>query len=199
MKKYNLIFALILTTFSFFSCRGQNIDYSMLNCSVDQLTNYLNTSKEYFVGRNYYSAKNTKFTIQFYNTTGVYVNYKIRNSTFFSNIVSNINSKAFFRFKYCSDYNSPIVYNYETSSGNKIRYNYDELMIQVQYPSSLNTFFDSNSEFLPVFVCTRKVSYAYHTNLKCEGLQNCESQIAKSTIKEAKKYGYKICEICTNN
>ena len=199
MKNYNLIFALLLTALSFIQIRGQNIKYTMFNCSSEQLTNYLNSSNEFFIGKNYYSAKNTNFTIQFYNTTGIYANYKIRNYTYFANIVSIINSYALFKFKYCSDYNSPIIYRYDTSNGNIIRYNYDELVIQIQYPSSVNSFLDSNFEFTPVFVCTSKVSYAFHTNIKCEGLQNCESQIAKSNIKEAKKYGYKICGICTSN
>lgn len=171
----------------------------MFNCSSEQLLSYLNKSNEYLKGGKYYYAKNSKFNIEFQNTTGVYANFKITNIADFSNIVAAINSAAFLKFKFCANYNSPIVYNYETTNGNKIRYNFDERIIQIQYPSSMNSFIDSNFEFTPVFVCTSKVSYAYHTNLKCERLQNCETQIAKSNIREAKKYGYKFCEICTSN
>lgn len=197
--KKTFIIVFLLTIFTVFSSRGQNIDYYMFNCSAEQLTSYLNNSKQYLKGVNRYSANNSNFTIQFYNTTGIYANYKFKNIDYFSSIVWVIKSKAFFRYKFCSDYNSSIVYSYETSSGNIIRCNYDELTLQIQYPSSLNSFLGSNSEFTPVFICTSKVSYAYHTNLKCEGLQNCEKQIAKSNIRETKKQGYKICEICTSN
>lgn len=182
---------------------SQNISYELLNSTSENLKDYLSNNDDYFSGGTfdlpYFQGKFSDSYIKFYKSTGVIVIFNLKSQTEYLKIVQKIQNNANFRFKYCTDYNEPIVYNYQTNSGNKIRFNFNEARISIEYPSKLNSFLDSNSELTPVFVCISEGAYAYHTNLRCEGLANCDAQIAKSNIKEAKKYNYRICEICTSD
>lgn len=196
---------LILVFFFLFisSISGQEINYNLLNSTSDNLKSYLYNNDNYFSGGTsdlpYFQGKISDLHIKFYKSTGTIVIFDFKSNTEYLKIIEKIQSNANFRFKYCTDYNEPIVYNYQSSSGNKIRFDFSEMRVSVEYPSKLNSFLDSNSEFTPVFVCVSKGAYAYHTNLKCEGLANCDAKIAKSNIKEAKQYNYRICEICTSD
>ena len=147
----------------------------------------------------YFQGKESGLYIKFYKAIGITVVIDLQSQAHYSKLITEITTKANFLFKYCTDYNSPIVYNYITSSNNKIRFNYSKKQISIEYPSELGSFMETNSENLPVFVCISNDAYAYHTNLKCEGLGNCEKEVAKTNIKEAKKFKYQICEICTSD
>lgn len=137
--------------------------------------------------------------VRFYKSTGVIAKFEIGSTSKFSELVKEISRNANFRFKYCSDYDSPVVYSYDTYNGNIIRFDYNKKEISVDFPSSVNSFMNSNSDLTTVFVCLSEGAYAFHTNLKCNGLQNCDSKIAKSNIREAEKYNYKFCEICSTD
>jgi hypothetical protein len=202
MKFKKLIFFVLvnLCVGNFYS---QNITYDLLNSTSETLKEYLSNSEKYFSGGTsdlpYFQGKLNDSYIKFYKSTGVIVIFDLKSQAEYSKIIRTIQNNAYFRFKFCTDYNEPIVYNYQTNSGNKIRFNFNQMRISVEYPSKTNSFLESNSEFTPVFVCISEGAYAYHTNLRCEGLANCDAQIAKSNIKEAKKYNYRICEICTSD
>jgi hypothetical protein len=73
------------------------------------------------------------------------------------------------------------------------------MRVSIEYPSTISSLMDRNFGLTSVFVCLSADSYAFHTNLKCEGLGNCKADIAKSNISEAKKYNYRFCEKCTND
>lgn len=182
---------------------SQNLNYSHLEQNSETFQNYLAQSGNYFSGGSssypYFQGKTSNSYIKFYRSTGTTCIIDLKSEQDFISLVRKIQRNANFRFKYCTDYNEPIVYNYETYGGNKIRFNFNDMRISVEYPSKLNSFIESNSEFTSVFVCLSNDAYAYHTNLRCEGLGNCDTKIAKSNIKEAKKYNYRICEICTDD
>jgi hypothetical protein len=182
---------------------GQTISYNDLAQSSKSLKSELLNNSQYFSNGTfdlpYFQGKFDGLYIKFYDTTGIHVIFNFKSQSDYLNLVREIQNKANFRFKYCTDFDTPVVYNYETNNKNKIRFNFSETKISVQYPSKLSSFLKSRSEFITVFVCLSKNAYAYHTNLRCEGLGNCNSEIAKSHIKEAKKYNYRICEICTDD
>jgi len=198
----NRVFIFILFTF-FLKSYSQELSYNYFSTSSENLKEFLSKSNDYFSGGNsetpYFQSKNGDLYIKFHISTGTIVIFDFESQNDYLKTLNGIRKNAIFRFKYCTDYNEPIVYNYRTNNDNKIRFDYNNLRISVEYPSKLNSFLDSNSEFTPVFVCVSKGAYSYHTNLKCEGLANCDAQIAKSNIKEAKQYNYRICEICTSD
>jgi len=198
------IICLLSSFFIFcFKVNSQELNYSVFSSDSKSLKNSLYNNNDYFSGGTsdlpYFQGKQSNSYIKFYKSTGVTVIFNLKSQSEFSKTVKIIQNNANFRFKYCTDYNQPIVYNYQTNSGNKIRLNFNEMKISVEYPSKVNSFLDNNSEFTSVFVCMSEGAYAYHTNLRCEGLGNCDSKIAKSNIKEAKNYNYRICEICTTD
>ena len=196
-------FAFILTFLFSSIIFGQEITYNHLSSTSEILKDYLRNSGEFFTGENtelpYFQGKTDSKYIKFHKSTGVIVTFDFKTKSEYLSLIDDIQNKAEFRFKYCTDYDGNITYNYETYVGNKIRFNFNEMRISLEFPSELNTFLESNSEFTNVFVCVSEDAYAYHTNLKCSGLSNCEAKISKSNIKEAKKYKYKICEICTDD
>ena len=200
MKKH---FVFILA-FSFSSILfGQKITYTHLNSTSENLKEKLLHSGEYFTGENtelpYFQGKEDSKYIKFYKSTGDVVTIDFKTDSEYLAIIYDIQNNANFRFKFCTDYDENIVYNYETSSGNKIRFDFGEMRISVEYKSKLNNFLDNNSDFGSTFTCESDNSYAYHTNLKCNGLGNCEANISKTNIRSAKTNGYKICEICTDD
>ncbi len=180
---------------------AQDVNYSYFNTSSENLKKFLLDNQNYMTGGNsenpYFQGKHKSVYIKFYNTIGINVTFDIESTKDYVTVVNEISERANFRYKYCSDYDEPVVYNYESDGGNKIRYNLEKKQISVQYPSKLSSILESNDGLTTVFVCLSKQAYAYHTNLKCEGLGNCDSDIAKSTIEKVTKYDYKICEICT--
>jgi hypothetical protein len=202
MKKTIIWFLTLFSTLCF-QVYSQELNYSDFSSDSESLKSSFYNNIDYFSGGTsdlpYFQGKHNNSYIKFYKSTGISVIFDLKSQTEFLKSVRTIQKNANFRFKYCTDYNEPIVYNYQTNSGNKIRFNFNETRISVEYPSKVNSFLDSNSEFTPVFVCISEGAYAYHTNLRCEGLANCDDQIAKSNIKEAKKYNYRICEICTTD
>ncbi len=197
-------YILLVTIFLFVSnANSQEINYSQLKLSAENLKSSLYNDDDYFSGGNsdlpYFQGKKDSKYIKFYKTTGVIVTFDFKTKSEYLILIKEIQNNANFRFKFCTDYDENIIYNYETYSGNKIRFNFNEMRISLEFPSKLNDFLESNSEFTPVFVCVSDNAYAYHTNLKCSGLANCDAKISKTNIKEAKKYNYKICEICTDD
>src|SRR5690606_41106200 len=200
MKK-NFAFILV---FSFSSILfGQKITYNDLNSTSDNFKENLLKSGNYFTGENtelpYFQGKEDSKYIKFYKSTGEIATIDFKTDNEYLSIIYAIHKNANFRFKFCNDYDENIVYNYETLSGNKIRFDYGELRISIEYPSKLNNFLDNNSDFGSVFICESDNSSAYHTNLKCDGLANCEVKITKTNIRSAKKINYKICKICTDD
>lgn len=197
-----LLTSLFLAIFSF-EVSGQELEYSNFSSSSDDLKRTLNSSEEYFSGGNedlpYFQGKYNNSYIKFYKSLGTTVIFDIKSQQEYLKLVQEIRENANFRFKFCTDYDEPVVYNYEASNGNKIRLNLSQMRISVEYPSNVNSFIDRNSGLTSVFLCLSEDAYAYHTNLKCEGLGNCETDIAKSNISEAKKYNYRFCEICTDD
>lgn len=200
MKKH---FALLFTFFLTITIYGQKISYNDLNVSSDNLKRSLRNSDNYFSNEPhelpYFQGKTDSKYIKFYKSTGTVVTIDFKSQTEYLSLISQIQQRANFRFKFCTNYRENIVYNYKTSSGNKIRFNFNEMRISIEYSSTTNKFLDSNSEFTTAFVCVSKDAYAYHTNLRCEGLGNCDAKIAKTNFKEAKKYKYLFCEICTSD
>lgn len=197
-KKITLILIFVFCSIQFY---GQTLSYEYFTIAPNSLKEFLLDNDDYFSGGTsdlpYFQGKSNNIYIKFYRAIGTTVIYEFKSDTEYLKLIREIKNKANFRFKYCTSYNDPIVYNYQTTSGNKIRFNFSENRISIEYPSKLNSFLNENSEFTPVFVCVSEGAYAYHTNLKCEGLANCDAQIAKSNIKEVKKFKYRICEICT--
>lgn len=195
-------FICILLLFISSKIIGQSLEYNSLILSSNELKSAFSDDNNYFSGGNndlpYFQSKDGKLYIKFYKSTGVTVIFDFKSKTEYLKVIREIQNNANFRFKYCTDFNEPIIYNYQTNSGNKIRFSFTEMRVSVEYPSKVNSFLDSNSEFTSVFVCVSKGAYAYHTNLKCDGLANCDAEIAKSNIKEAKEYNYQFCEICTS-
>lgn len=48
-----------------------------------------------------------------------------------------------------------------------------------------------------IYVCISEDSYAFHNNYDCRGLQNCQHEIKKVTLKEARtKYQRNPCGFC---
>lgn len=200
MKKH---FALLITFFLSITIYGQKVSYNDLNVSSINLKNSLRNSGNYFSNEPhdlpYFQGKTDSKYIKFYKSTGIVVTIDFKSQNEYLILINEIQKRANFRFKFCTDYEENIVYNYITSSGNKIRFSFNEMRISIEYSSSTNKFLDSNSEFTTAFVCISKDAYAYHTNLRCEGLGNCDAEIAKTNFKEAKKYKYRFCEICTSD
>jgi hypothetical protein len=196
---FTLILALTLSSILF----GQRITYTHLNLTSENLKEILLNSGEYFTGENtelpYFQGKQDSKYIKFYKSTGDIVTIDFKTDSEYLSIIYDIQNNAVFRFKFCTDYEENIVYNYQTSSGNKIRFDYGKMRISVEYNSELNSFLDSNSDFGSTFICESDNSYAYHTNIKCSGLGNCEANVSKTNIRSAKKSGYKICKICTDD
>lgn len=199
MKIFNIIIILFLCL----NVNSQSLYYSDFSQKSESLLKSLyQDDNYYFVGNDEYPSFQGKYNdnyIRFYKSTGVIVRFIIKSGSEYNKLINDIKNNARFEYKYCSDYNSSITYNYKTDNDNEIRFNFDEAIISVEYPSSVNSFLESNSEFTPVFVCTSNVAYAFHTNLKCQGLQNCDAKIAKTNIREAKQYNYRFCEICTDD
>ena len=201
--KFKIIYFFVFFNLCFGKFYSQNINYSLLNSTSGNLKNFLLNNNDYFSGGNtdvpYFQGKHNNSYIKFYNSTGVIVVIDLKSKTDFFSLIRTVQNNAILKFKYCTDYDEPIVYNYETTNGNKIRFSYDKMRVSISYPSEINDFLNNNSGLSRVFVCTSQDAYAYHTNLRCKGLANCDSQIAKSNIQEAKSYNYQICEICTTD
>lgn len=200
MKKH---FTLLLTFILSIAIYAQKVSYHDLNVSSINLKNSLRNSGNYFSNEPhdlpYFQGKTDSKYIKFYKSTGTVVTIDFKSQIEYLTLINEIQKKANFRFKFCTDYEENIVYNYITSSGNKIRFSFNEMRVSIEYSSNTNNFLDSNSEFTIAFVCVSKDAYAYHTNLRCEGLGNCDARIAKTNFKEAKKYKYRFCEICTSD
>lgn len=182
------------------SCLSQNLKYTFFNNSSENLKEYFLKNKNYQnAGSNelpYFSNGNIE--VKFYKTIGVIVDFKFKKRSEFNYATNEIIMYANFDFKYCIDYNSSIVYNFNTSNANEIRINSDENTIVVQHPSQLGDFLRQNRDFLPIVICTSDNSYAFHTNIKCQGFNNCNTIYKKLNIREAKIEGYKMCKICSS-
>lgn len=182
---------------------GQEINFSQITRGANSFKDFLYQNDSYFSGGNsttpYFQGKYNGIYIKFYESTGPYAIIDFESRSEFVKLIREIQRRAVFRFKFCTDYYDQVTYNYEASGNIKIRFNLNENRISVEYPSKLNQFMDSNMDILTAFVCTSRNAYAYHTNLKCEGLQNCNSDIAKTNIREAKSYRYRMCEICSDD
>ncbi|AFL81773.1 hypothetical protein Aeqsu_2313 [Aequorivita sublithincola DSM 14238] len=198
-KNFTLILAFLISSIVF----GQKITFNHFSSTAENLKRYLLNSGDYISSGNadlpYFQGKEDSKNIKFYKSTGVTVIFDFKTDSEYLSIVHDIQNNAEFRFQFCTDKNESIVYNYETYVGNKIRFNFSEMRISLEFPSELNNFIDENSDLTTVFVCKSDNSYAFHTNLKCSGLANCKSEISKTDIRSAKKSNYKICEICTDD
>lgn len=199
MKK---ILPLLIILLLFINAKSQTIEYSIYSSSSETLKNYLYKSDNFVSGGRkdipYFQGKYDDIYIKFHESIGTIVIISFGNQSEYLKFIRDIKKNAHFQYKYCSDYNSPITYNY-IEKKNHIRFNLNEMSISITYTSKVNSFLDQNEGFTTAFVCTSNDSYAYHTNLKCEGLGNCNAQIAKTNFNEAKEYDYKICEICTTH
>ncbi|MCH4824559.1 hypothetical protein ML462_15405 [Gramella lutea] len=200
MIKKVISFILVLTPLI---CFSQDLSYSDINLDSKTLISYLNIDENYFSGGSsdypYFQGKINNSYIKFYRSVSTTCVIDIKSEQDYISLVREIQKNAEFRFKFCTDYQEPVVYNYVTSNGNKVRFNLNQMRISVEYPSSVSSLMDRNFGITPVFVCLSEDAYAFHTNLRCEGLGNCETDIAKSNIQEAKKYNLSFCEICTND
>ena len=48
-----------------------------------------------------------------------------------------------------------------------------------------------------VYICYSSTSYAYHSSLRCRGLNRCTHQIIKVSLEDARdKYHHRPCKIC---
>ncbi|MEZ4840654.1 MAG: hypothetical protein R2821_03865 [Flavobacteriaceae bacterium] len=201
---FRFLFTSLLIYVWIFSLSAQELSYSFLTLSPETFKSYLFSNSDYFSSGNannpHFQKKNGKLNIKFYETTNIYANLDFQSTSDFLNLVREVQSKAYFEHKFCSSYDEPVIFKYITSNKNIIRFNFSEIRVQIQYPSKLDNIFEGDFELImTVFVCLSENAYAFHTNLKCEGLGNCNSKIAKTNISEAKKYGYRICEICSND
>lgn len=200
MSKIFLILAFILTNLSL---SAQNILFSYINTNSDNLSYYLTNNQNYWsekkVNHEYFQSKNGSTYIKIYKSAIVNVTINFKNKTDYIKTLSEIKNKALFQYKYCSDYNSPVVYTYKTNF-NTIRFNLNEYQISIQYNSELDSFFEENQHTFPVFVCPSYNSYAFHTNLRCNGLNNCNGDIYKFNFRDAQNSKkYKMCEICSSD
>ena len=194
-----LKFLSILLLFSFNSLlSAQKINYRYLDVSPNTLINSLNREHFFITELNskiFFQGKNNEVNITYYENNYTSI-FEFKNVSDCLNLIDEIRDNAIFQYKYCSSYTLPIVYNYISSGNNTIRFNFEEKRISVQYPG---LDFSFASEFLPVFICQSYDSYAWHTNLRCEGLNNCNSKIVETDKKNAKKNNYKICKICISD
>lgn len=201
MKNKLILFC--TTLFLICTSSAQNITYSDLNNTADSFKKELSYNNQYFSGGSseypFFQGKQSYSYIKFYNSTITTCVIDFQSEQNYISLIKEIQRKATFRFKFCTDYDEPVIYSYLTNNGHNIRFDFNEMRISIEYPSTINTFLKSNSEITSVFVCVSDGAYAYHTNLKCSGLANCDKKIAKTNIKEAKKYNFKICEICTDD
>lgn len=196
-KQFHFLFLLALYFNVSFS---QSLDYIYFNNSAQNLKEFFSKNKNYFRSGSkelpYFSNGNIE--IKFYEAIGETAVFKFKKKNDFNYAVNEIFSKANFDFKYCLEYYSPIIYNVNTRNGNEIRIDLINLSIEVQHPSKLGDFMKQNREMMPVIICTSDNSYAYHTNIKCEGFNNCKTEYLKSNVREAKRAGYKLCLICSS-
>ncbi|WP_298248362.1 hypothetical protein [uncultured Christiangramia sp.] len=199
--KFLLLFPFLV--FIPFLTIGQEISYYDLNTSSQDLKNFFLSSNEYFSGGTddlpYFQGKIDNKYIKFYNSTGVIAIIDFKDKNQYLELVRQIQENAFFQYKVCTDPNSNITYNYRTALGNAFRFNFNEMRISLEFPSEINNLLDKHSYLQKGFVCISEDAYAFHTNIQCEGLGNCTSDIAKTNLREAKNYGYKYCEICTDD
>lgn len=196
-------FFLITALFIQLSCVAQSVNYSHLTLESNELKTHLTDNNDYFSGGSfeypYFQGKHSGSYIKFYRSTSTTCVIDLKSKQEYISLVKDIQNKASFRFKFNTSYQEPVVYNYETTSGNKIRFNLDQMRISIEYPSAISSLMNRNSGITSVFVCLSEDAYAFHTNLRCEGLGNCETDIAKSNIQEAKKHNYRFCDICTTD
>jgi hypothetical protein len=201
LNLYKLISCFLI--FFSLSVAGQELNYSHLDANAQGFQDYLSNNDDYFSGGSenypYYQGKISHSYIKFHNTAIVNVVINFPSETQYLNVLRDIKRNADFNFKYCTDYSQAITYNYQTSSGNKIRFNLNEPKISIEYPSKTSSVLSRNFEFLPVFICLSDGAYAYHTNLRCEGVGNCTADIAKTDIKGAKTSKYRMCDICSSD
>ncbi|MBZ9630540.1 hypothetical protein LB465_07085 [Salegentibacter sp. LM13S] len=201
LNLYKLTYCFLV--FSSLSVAAQELNYSHLDGNAQGFQSYLSNNDDYFSGGSenypYYQGKINHTYIKFHKSAIVNVVINFPSQEQYLAVVKNIKRNANFNFKYCTDYNQPITYNYQTSSGNKIRFNFEEPKISIEYPSKTSSVLNRNFEFLPVFICLSDDAYAYHTNLRCGGIGNCTGDIRKTDIKGAKNNKYKICEICRSD
>jgi len=199
MNFIKLIIITILLLFN--SVSAQNITISDITNSRANLISNLNNSNEYFVNNSgsdpSFQAKDNSLDIEF---RGNNATIKLYSYSEFKSLINMISINMKFKYKVCHSYNEPIVYNYEDYRGNRIRFNYDNQRINIEFPSGVRDMQDRNRSRLNlIYVCTSDDSYAFHTNLRCNGLGNCKYKVQNTSKNNAKKYGYRICEICTNN
>lgn len=191
--------------FTILVCAGycQSIPFSYLNTNSENLSYYLTNNQNYWgekkANHEYFQSKSGSTFIKIYKSVIVNVTIDFKNKTDYIKTLTEIRNKTIFQYKYCSDFESPVVYTYKTNF-NTIRFNLYEYQISIQYNSELDSFFEENQHTFPVFVCPSYNSYAYHTNLRCNGLNNCNSDIYKFNLRDAQRSKkYKMCEICSSD
>ena len=194
------IYLLLILFVNISNSFSQSLDYVYFNNSAKNLKEFFSKNKNYQKsGSNelpYFSNGNIE--IKFYDAIGETAVFKFKKKNDFNYAVNEIFSKANFDFKYCLEYYSPIIYNLNTSNANEIRIDLINFSIEVQHPSKLGDFMKQNRDMMPVIICTSDNSYAYHTNIKCEGFNNCKTEFIKSNVREVKRAGYKLCLICSS-
>jgi|GEM_PF-3693868 len=201
MKKTYII---IITCFLSLNLNSQEITYNDLNISSERLKLSLENSGDFFSNMPhnlpYFQGKTDNKYIKFHSSIGKVVHFEFKSESEYLTLINQIQNNAEFVFKSCTDYEQAVTYSYLTSIGNSILFDFNDLIVSVKYPSDLDDVFDRNFEVLKqVLVCISNDAYAFHTNLRCEGLGNCDSKISKTTIQQAKRYNYKICKICTSD
>lgn len=174
----------------------QNITYNILNQNYSDFLHTINSNANYWKSNNSYQAKHNNFRIELYQTIGNTAVIKFSNYKDFEKLIKEIVKNSWFNFKYCTSFNEPIVYNFNSEKA-KFRFNLSEFKLSVEYPNSTSKYLENYNDLLTVFICDSDNSYAYHTNIKCENLNLCKSNILKTNIKDAKKINYKQCEICS--
>ena len=193
----------ILTLFLFNIGFSQSIPFSYLNTDSSTLIRYLSNNDNFWYEKKMnilsFQSKNGSTFIKVYKSAITNVTIDFDNKSDYIKTLIDIKKKAYFQYKFCSDYNSSIVYTYKTNF-NTIRFNLIEFQISIQYNSELDSLFEENQHTFPVFICPTYDSYAYHTNLKCNGLNNCNDNINRYNLRDIKKSSkYKLCEICSSD
>ncbi len=194
-------YILIIFFLSNISSYSQNMPFSYINTTSDNLLIYLSNNSNYWKGKTrspYFQSKNGGTYIKFYDSYSTIVTIDFKKQTDFYETISEIKNKAIFNFKYCSNYRLPVVYNYQTNF-NKIRFNLTEMQISIEYNSDMSEFIQNNENLLSVFICSTNDSYAYHTNVRCFGLSNCSTNIQQTDMQTIKKTKYRICKLCTDD
>lgn len=193
------LFLILTTLFIQLSCLAQSVNYSHLSLESNELKKHFTNNNDYFSGGSseypYFQGKLSGSYIKFYRSTSTTCVIDLKSQQDYNSLIKEIQNNASFRYKYNTSYQEPVVYNYETSNGSKIRFDLTQMRISIEYPSAISSLMDQNFGITPVFVCLSEDAYAFHTNLRCEGLGNCQSKIAETNVREAKKNNFNICNL----